>query len=248
MKHFAFFVCAALGCAPLHHETTKGPQSMSDQSPELAPKPPEPDWAALGRYRAENARVGLPASGENRVVFFGDSITEGWSIKAPAFFEDRPYLSRGVGGQTTAQMLVRFRQDVIALRPQAVVILAGTNDIAGNTGPYRQEDTFDHLKSMVELATANGIHVVLASILPARDYPWSRGLEPARKIIALNTLLRDYAEKTGVVYLDYHAAMTDADGGLKASLGDDGVHPNRAGYDLMGPLAERALQKALAAK
>jgi lysophospholipase L1-like esterase len=182
------------------------------------------------------------------VVFFGDSITEAWSSKAPAFFEGRPYLARGVGGQTTAQMLVRFRQDVIALRPQAVVILAGTNDIAGNTGPYRQEDTVGHLKSMVELAMAHGIHVVLASILPARNYAWSPGLEPARKIIALNSLLRDYAEKTGLVYLDYHAALTDADGGLKANLGDDGVHPNRAGYDLMAPLAERALQKTLAAK
>jgi lysophospholipase L1-like esterase len=182
------------------------------------------------------------------VVFFGDSITESWASTAPAFFEGRPYLVRGIGGQTTAQMLVRFRQDVIALRPQAVVILAGTNDIAGNTGPYRQEDTFGHLKSMVELAGAHGIRVVLASILPARDYPWSPGLKPARKIIALNTLLRAYAEQNGLVYLDYHAAMADPDGGLKASLGEDGVHPNRAGYDLMGPLAERALQKALAAR
>jgi lysophospholipase L1-like esterase len=143
--------------------------------------------------------VGLPASAEKRVVFFGDSITEAWVSTAPGFF-------------------------------------------------YRQEDTFDHLKSMVELARAHGIHVVLASILPARDYSWSPGLRPARKIIALNTLLRAYAEKNGLVYLDYHAAMADAGGGLKASLGEDGVHPNRAGYDLMGPLAERALQKALAAK
>jgi len=231
VKHLAFFVCAALG-----------------QSPEPAPKPPDPDWAALGWYRAENARVGLPTSAEKRVVFFGDSITEFWVSKAPDFFEGRPYLARGIGGQTTAQMLVRFRQDVIALRPQAVVILAGTNDIAENTGPYRQEDTFGHLQSMVELAKAHGIHVVLASILPARNYPWNPGREPARKIIALNTLLRAYAEKSGLVYLDYHAAMADADGGLKASLGEDGVHPNRAGCDLMGRLAERALQKALAAK
>jgi lysophospholipase L1-like esterase len=216
----AFFVCAALGSV-------------------------EPDWAALGWYRSENARVGLPTSAEKRVVFFGDSITELWVPTAPAFFEGRPYLARGVGGQTTAQMLVRFRQDVIALQPQAVVILAGTNDIAGNTGPYRQEDSFGNLQSMVELAMAHGIHVVLASILPARDYPWSPGCEPARKIIALNALLRAYAEKNGLVYLDYHAAMADAGGGLKASLGEDGVHPNRAGYDLMGPLAERALKKAL---
>ncbi len=218
MKHLAFLVCAALGSVPVDVSKT-----------------PEADWAALGRYRAENARVGPPTSAENRVVFFGDSITEAWVSTAPAFFERRPYLARGIGGQTTAQMLVRFRQDVIALRPRAVVILAGTNDIAGNTGPYREEDTFDHLKSMVELATADGIHVVLASILPARNSLWS-------------PLLRAYAEKNGLVYLDYHAAMADADGGLKASLGEDGVHPNRAGYDLMGPLAERALQKALAAK
>jgi len=231
VKHLAFFVCAALGSVPV------------DVS-----KAPEEDWAPLGRYRAENVRVGLPTSAEKRVVFFGDSITEAWVSTAPAFFDGRPYLARGIGGQTTAQMLVRFRQDVIALRPQAVVILAGTNDIAENTGPYRQEDTFGHLKSMAELARAHGIRVVLASILPARDYPWNPGREPARKIIALNTLLRAYAEKTGLVYLDYHAAMADADGGLKASLGEDGVHPNRAGYDVMGPLAERALQKALAAK
>jgi lysophospholipase L1-like esterase len=215
---------------------------------DASPKPPEPDWAALGWYRAENARVGPPASSEKRVVFFGDSITELWVSTAPAFFEGRPYLARGVGGQTTAQMLVRFRQDVIDLKPKAVVILAGTNDIAGNTGPYRQEDSFGNLKSMVELAKAHGIHVVLASILPARDYSWSPGCEPARKIIALNALLRAYAEKNGLVYLDYHAAMADPDGGLKASLGEDGVHPNRAGYDLMGPLAERALQKALGAR
>ena len=229
MKHLAFFVCAALGCVPLT-------------------KSPEPDWAALGVYRTENARVGLPTSAEKRVVFFGDSITEAWVSKAPAFFEGHHYLARGIGGQTTAQMLVRFRQDVIALRPQAALILAGTNDIAENTGPYRQEDTLGHLQSMVELAMAHGIHVVLASILPARNYRWSPGREPAGKIIALNTLLRAYAEKNGLVYLDYHAAMADTDGGLKASLSEDGVHPNRAGYDLMGPLAEHALQKALAAK
>jgi lysophospholipase L1-like esterase len=231
VTHLALFLCAALSSVPVD-----------------ASKPPGGDWAALGRYREENARVGLPDPAEKRVVFFGDSITEGWVSTAPAFFEGRPYLVRGIGGQTTAQMLVRFRQDVIALKPQAVVILAGTNDIAGNTGPYRQEDTFGHLKSMVELARARGIHVVLASILPARDYPWSPGLKPARKIMALNTLLRAYAEQNGLIYLDYHSAMADADGGLKASLGEDGVHPNQAGYDLMGALAERALQKALAAR
>lgn len=206
------------------------------------------DWAALGVYRAENARLGPPSPGEKRVVFFGDSITELWVSKAPAFFHGRPWLARGISGQTTAQMLVRFRQDVIALRPEAVVILAGTNDIAENTGPYRQEDTFGHLQSMAELATAHGIRVVLASILPARDHTWNPGRESAPKIIALNGLLRTYAEKNGLVYLDYHSALADAGGGLKAGLSEDGVHPNRAGYDLMGPLAERALQKALAAK
>jgi len=203
----------------------------------------------LGGTTSERpAAKGLPEAADERVVFFGDSITERWAATVPAFFKGRPYLARGIAGQTTAQMRARFHRDVIALEPQAVVILAGTNDIAGNGGPYRQEDTFGNLVAMVELARAHHIRVVLASILPARDYDWRPGLTPAPKIIALNALLRAYAEKNGVVYLDYHGVMADEGGGLKAGLSADGVHPERAGYEVMGPLAERALQRALAAK
>jgi len=208
---------------------------------------PDPDWARLERYRADDARLGAPRPGEQRVVFYGDSITEGWfASHSPA--AGRPWIGRGISGQTTAQMLVRFQQDVVALAPRVVVILAGTNDIATNTGPYREDDTFANLEAMAELARAHGIRVVLASILPASDYPWNRGLEPAPKITALNARLRDYARGRGLVWLDYHAAMADEHGGLRPGLGDDGVHPNREGFAIMAPLAERAVAAALAVR
>jgi lysophospholipase L1-like esterase len=207
-----------------------------------------PDWAGLGRYREANTRIAAPRPGETRVVFFGDSITEGWFAVAPAYFQKRPYLARGVSGQTTAQMLVRFRQDVIELKPDAVVILAGTNDIAGNTGPYDPDATMNNLVSMVELARAHRIRVVLSSLLPAIDFPWRPGLVPAPKILALNARLREYAARNGLGYLDYHAAMAGPDGGLKVGLSEDGVHPNKAGYDLMGPLADQSIAQALSAK
>jgi lysophospholipase L1-like esterase len=203
------------------------------------------DWAQLGRYREANAKLPPPAPGERRVVFIGNSITEGFAPLFPTLFPGRPYIGRGIGGQTTPQMLVRFRQDVIALRPAVVVILAGTNDIAGNTGPMTLEMIQDNLASMVELAQANGIRVVLASVLPAYDYPWRPGLEPAPKIAALNAWMRRFAAERGAVYLDYHAAMADERQGLRPELGDDGVHPNEAGYRLMAPLAERAIAEAL---
>jgi len=168
------------------------------------------DWPQLGRYRAENAALPSAQTGKPRVVFFGDSITEGWGKTGSAtFFPGKPYLNRGISGQTTAQMVVRFRQDVIALKPAAVVILAGTNDIAGNTGPATPEMIQDNLASMVQLAKANGIKVVLASILPASDYPWKPGLAPAPKIRALNAWIRQYAAAQGALYLDYHAALDD---------------------------------------
>jgi lysophospholipase L1-like esterase len=203
------------------------------------------DWAALARYRDENARLGAPAPGERRVVFMGNSITEGWVPYFPAHFPGRPYVGRGISGQTTPQMLVRFRQDVIALRPAAVVILAGTNDIAGNTGPTTVEAIEDAIASMADLARANGIRVVLASVLPALDYPWSPGLEPAPKIAALNARLRSLAARHGDVWLDLHSATRDERGGLRAALSDDGVHPNADGYRVMSPLAERAIAEAL---
>ena len=206
------------------------------------------DWAYLERYRAANAALGSPRAGENRVVFIGNSITEGWAKYFPAMFPAKPYVNRGIGGQTTPQMLVRFRQDVIALEPAVVVILAGTNDIAGNTGPSTIEMIEDNLASMAELAQANGIAVVLSSVLPVYDYPWKPGLEPAPKIVALNAWMKQYAASHGAVYLDYHSAMSDERQGMKSDLATDGVHPNEAGYRVMAPLAERAIAEALRRK
>jgi acyl-CoA thioesterase I len=202
------------------------------------------DWAYLARYHEENARLGPPAAGERRVVFMGDSITEGWG-GPESFFPGKPYINRGISGQTTPQMLIRFRPDVIALKPRVVVILGGTNDIAGNTGPMTLEMTRDNLMSMVDLAQANGIRVVLASVLPAYDFPWRPGLKPAGKIAALNAWLKDYAARKRIVYLDYYSAMVDDRQGLKVELSGDGVHPNAAGYAVMVPLVEKAIARAL---
>lgn len=203
------------------------------------------DWANLQRYREENASLPAPAPGEKRVVFMGNSITQGFAPYFPTLFPGKPYIGRGIGGQTTPQMLVRFRQDVIALHPRVVVILAGTNDIAGNTGPSTVEMIEDNLASMAELAKANGIEVVLASVLPVFDYPWKPGLEPAQKIVALNAWLRRYASTHGAVYLDYHSAMADERQGMRSALSGDGVHPNEAGYRVMAPLTQRAIDRAL---
>ena len=204
------------------------------------------DYGQLARYRAANADV-KSAPAENRVVFFGDSITDTW--KLGNYFPVKPYVNRGISGQTTPQMLVRFRQDVIDLHPKVVVILAGTNDIAGNTGPMRTEDIEVDLASMAELAKAHGIAVVLASVLPVHNYtPMSELTFPVRppdRIAALNKWLKDYAAANGCVYLDYAAAMADAKGLLKKDLAEDGLHPNKAGYAIMAPLAEQAIGKAL---
>jgi lysophospholipase L1-like esterase len=206
------------------------------------------DWANLARYRDENTKLGLPKSGEKRVVFMGNSITEGWGNLNPDFFKGKPYVNRGISGQTTPQMLIRFRPDVINLKPAVVVILAGTNDIAGNTGPSTLEMVADNIYSMAELAKANGIKVIISSVIPAFDYPWKPGLEPAEKIAALNEMLKTYAKKNGIVYLDYFSAMADDRKGLKAELTYDGVHPNEAGYKVMGPFAEKAIAEALLQK
>ena len=183
-----------------------------------------------------------PKPGENRVVFMGDSITEAWHLDK--FFPGKPYINRGISGQTTPQMLVRFRQDVIDLKPKVVVILAGTNDIAGNTGPMTLEQTEDNLASMAELARANHIRVVLCSVTPAFDFPWSPGMTPAPKVIALNAWIRKYADEKGYVYVDYHSAMKDGRDGLPAAQSKDGVHPLPAGYAIMTPLAEVGIEKA----
>ena len=219
--------------------------SLQSQSPDDRLRT---DWAYLGRYREANAKLGPPAPGERRVVFMGNSITEGWAPLFDSLFPGKPYVGRGISGQTTPQMLVRFRQDVVDLRPAAVVILAGTNDIAGNTGPSTIEMIEDNLASMSEIAQANGIHVVLASVLPVFDYPWRPGLTPAPKIIALNAWIKAYASAHDAVYLDFHSAMADSRGGLPPELARDGVHPTLAGYRIMAPLTENAIQAALAKK
>ena len=206
------------------------------------------DWANTSRFKDDNAKLGLPGSGEKRVVFMGNSITEGWIRTSPEFFTGKSYVNRGISGQTTPQMLVRFRPDVIDLKPALVVILAGTNDIAGNTGPSTLEMIMDNLISMCELAKANKIKVVLSSVLPAFDYPWKPGMQPVEKIAALNAMIKNYADQNGIVYLDYYSAMADERKGLPKELSGDGVHPNKKGYDVMAPLAEAAVKKALSQK
>jgi len=203
------------------------------------------DWPNLARYRDENAKLGLPAAGEKRVVFMGNSITEGWKDICPEFFAGRAYLDRGISGQTTPQMLIRFRPDVIDLNPEMVVILAGINDIAGNTGPSTLEMIEGNIASMAELAKAHEIKVILCSVLPAYDFPWNPGVYPAEKISVLNAWIKKYAAENGFSYLDYYSAMVDERKGLKAELTPDGVHPNKAGYKVMEQIVERAIQNSL---
>lgn len=202
------------------------------------------DWAWLGRYQQANAAI--PARGaQPRVVFIGDSITQGWFDMVPAFFADNNRFGRGIGGQTTPQMVLRFRQDVIDLKPAVVQIMAGTNDIAGNTGPMTADQSRANIMTMAELARAHGIRVILASIPPAANFPWRPGLETADKIAAMNTWLKSYAAQTNSTYADYWTALHDGTA-LRASLTYDGVHPNKDGYAVMGPVAEAAIRTALA--
>ena len=203
------------------------------------------DWPNLERFRADNEKIALAKEGENRVVFMGNSITIGWIEKRPSFFKGKPYVNRGIGGQTTPQMLLRFRQDVLNLNPKVVVILAGTNDIARNTGPMSLQQILDNLISMAELATQNNIKVVLSSVLPVFDYPWSPGLSPNTKIPELNKLIKMYAEKNGHVYLDYFTAMADDRNGLPKKYAKDEVHPTTEGYMVMEPMVEKAISEAL---
>jgi len=202
------------------------------------------DWPGFNRYRNDNEKIGLPALGESRVVFIGNSITDGWSVSRPDFFAGKAYVNRGISGQTTPQMLVRFRADVIKLKPKVVVILAGTNDIAGNTGPSTLEMIEDNIISMSQLAKANGIKVILCSVLPVFDYPWKPGIEPADKIIALNQMLKKDAETGGMIYVDLYSALVNEQKGMRAEYSEDGVHPNVAGYKVMEPLVEVAIANA----
>ena len=200
------------------------------------------DWAQHCRYQAENAA--LPSAIRRRVVYLGDSITEGWKNADPAFFSN-DVLDRGISGQTTAQMLLRLRSDVLELHPQVVHIMAGTNDVAGNTGATSLAHIEGNIASMAELARAHGIRVVLASIPPAAGFPWQPALRPAANIRALNAWLRAYAQREGFVYADYYSALANGDGALPSSFSEDGVHPNAAGYEVMKPIAERSVAEAL---
>ena len=201
------------------------------------------DFAQLCQYRAQNAEW-MKAGNAARVVFMGDSITEFWGQKDAAFFTNGK-VDRGISGQTTSQMLLRFRQDVIELHPQAVHIMAGTNDVAGNTGPATLEQVEGNLASMAELAKAHGIRVILASVPPAAHFPWRPGMQTVPTIQALNRWIKDYAARHGFTYVDYYGAMATPEGGMRAGLAEDGVHPTREGYKVMEPLAEAAIQAVL---
>lgn len=225
---------------------------LAQQTPpaqQAVPKP-ETDWAKLARYATANQQLGAPVAGTPRVVLLGNSITDAWPTADPAFFAGKPYeyIGRGISGQTSPQMLVRFRQDVLELRPAVVVILAGTNDVAENTGPYNQHATLNNITSMAELARANGVRVVLCSVLPAAEFSWRKGLMPGPKIVALNEQIKAYARQQRFVYLDYHTPLADEQQGLKAAYANDGVHPTLAGYQVMEPLLQKAVAEALKQK
>jgi acyl-CoA thioesterase I len=203
------------------------------------------DFGWLARFKDANAALPPSQPDDKRVVFMGDSITEGWHLDQS--FSGKPYINRGISGQTTPQMLIRFRQDVLELKPKVVIILAGTNDVAGNTGPMTAEQTEGNIQSMAQLAAANGIRVVLCSVLPASHFNWAPAVQaPADKILAINTWIKSYATSQGYPYVDYHSAMRDAQNGLPPELSKDGVHPLPAGYAIMSPLADAGIAKALA--
>ena len=203
------------------------------------------DWSDFKKFREANTKLNLVEKAENRVVFMGNSITIGWLNSHPEFFKNKPFINRGISGQTTPQMLVRFRADVIDISAAAVVILAGTNDIAGNTGPSSLEMILDNIKSMTEIAQANNVKVILCSVLPAYDYSWRPGLEPNIKIPKLNSMIKDYAEKNKIYYLDYFSALDDGNNGMIPAYTTDGVHLTLEGYQVMEPMIEKAIKSVL---
>ncbi|MHB8208928.1 MAG: SGNH/GDSL hydrolase family protein [Mucilaginibacter sp.] len=203
------------------------------------------DWANIKKYEDANSKVPSPQKNEKRIVYMGDSLTDLWMTLDSSFFVGKPYFNRGISGQTTGQMLVRFREDVINLKPTVVVILAGVNDIAENNGPSKLEDVFGNIVSMAELAKANHIKVVLSSVLPALTIPWRQTINAAPKVKELNEMLKAYADKNHIVYIDYFTAMVDDRGGLPLKFSKDGVHPTLEGYKVMEPLAEKAINEAL---
>ncbi|MEO7211801.1 GDSL-type esterase/lipase family protein [Mucilaginibacter sp.] len=206
------------------------------------------DWANIKHYADANSKVPPPATGEKRVIYMGDSITDFWIDNDSTFFAGKPYFDRGISGQTTGQMLLRFREDVINLKPVVVFILAGINDIAQNNGPSKLEDIFGNIVSMSQLARASHIKVVLSSLLPARTLPWRHAIDPQPQVKAINQMIKAYAEENGFIYLDYFTAMSVSNGGMLANLAKDDVHPNLNGYKAMEPLAEQAINAALKKK
>lgn len=203
------------------------------------------DWANTSYYKEQNKLLGNPSQNEQRIIFMGNSITEGWRDHHPEFFEKTLYINRGIGGQTTDQMVERFEQDVIKLKPAVVVILAGTNDIAQNRGPVSLEEITQNIAKMVDQAQQKSIKVVLCSVLPAFDYPWRTGLQPNEKIPKLNTMLKGLAADKNAYYVDYFSTMASEQNGLIENYGYDGVHPNVTGYKVMEPLVEKAIANAL---
>jgi lysophospholipase L1-like esterase len=201
------------------------------------------DWPQLGYYREADAALPPAAAGEDRVVFYGASVAEYWGKRGSMFFPGKPYINRGIGGQTSAQMLVRFRQDVIDLRPAAIVILEGTNDISGNTMTSQMSE--NNWQSMAELAKANGIRVIFTSITPSSDFPWHRGLHPAGKIRALNAWLKEYCASHSLIYVDFYPSLVNAEGGMKGDLTVDGVHATPKGYAVMAPFVQAGIDQAL---
>lgn len=201
------------------------------------------DWPNLKKYAQENQALANKTN-KGRIVWMGDSITELWKMGNSTFFQNELYVNRGIGGQTTLQMLLRFRQDVLDLKPEIVVILAGINDIAENTGPISLENIMGNIISMAELAKANNIKVVLSSVLPANAFPWRPDIQPAEKVIALNVLIKKYCQENNIVYIDYYSKMANAQKGLDFEIANDGVHPTLSGYKIMEPLVLEALKKA----
>jgi lysophospholipase L1-like esterase len=241
MKNFLFlflFILATCSASAQNDTTTV-------YSSTVAKEDFKDDWADLHHYQSSNKSLGQPSRGDKRVVFLGSSIFERWSVVAPQFFSNKNYVNRGISGQISPQLLIRFRQDVIDLKPAAVVILAGSNDIAGSTGHVTNANIMDNIKSMAELAKANGIKVILCAYLPVYDYPWRKGLKPADKIISLNKDIQAYAAKQGFTLLDYFTPLVDERNGQKANLTLDGVHPNAAGYAIMAKVTEETIRKAL---
>lgn len=243
----AFATLGLIGALTFSTVAHLSAQNAPLSAPAAAARPPvgqgeNGDWAFIGRYRDANLPL-LAVADPKRVVFMGDSITQGWASQ-PFIRDNAHFAGRGISGQTTPQMLVRFRSDVVALKPAVVHIMAGTNDVAQNTGPSTPEETEGYIAGMVEIAEANGIKVVLASIPPALDFPWRKGLEPGPKIRALNAWLKAYATRKRIVYVDYWPAIATPEGGMKPEYSSDGVHPNALAYAAMAPLAQAAIERA----